>query len=70
VNGLRRELQKTSSRGRLSRAVVDTLKRVLKDQTVDYLFTHTGQTPIVVPIINVVGGGMTTILSKPIADIC
>ncbi|MDN5275281.1 MAG: hypothetical protein JWP06_1182 [Candidatus Saccharibacteria bacterium] len=70
INGLRRELQKASPRGRLSRAVVDTLKRVLKDQTIDYLFVRTGQTPIVIPIINVVGGGKTTILSKPIADIC
>ncbi|MHB1864932.1 MAG: ribonuclease J [Candidatus Saccharimonadales bacterium] len=54
MNGLREELKRAVGQ-RFKRIDIDRFKAELKDHVTHYLFEHTGGSPIVIPVINVVG---------------
>ena len=59
MNGLRVELKRAVQQ-RFKRVDLDRFKAELKDHVTHYLFEHTGRSPIVIPVINIVsatGGG-------------
>lgn len=71
LDTLRQEIRKTTVHGPLSRAGIDTLKSRLKVMTSEYIYQQTGLTPIVIPVVNLVGvRGRTNVTSKPTMDAC
>ncbi|HSX32970.1 MAG TPA: ribonuclease J [Candidatus Saccharimonadales bacterium] len=56
MNGLRNELRRAVGQ-RYKRVDLDRFKAELKDHITHYLFEHTQRTPIVIPVVNVIGGG-------------
>jgi len=56
MNGLRVELKRAVQQ-RFKRIDLDRFKAELKDHVTHYLFEHTQRSPIVIPVINIVGGG-------------
>jgi ribonuclease J len=56
MNGLRDELKRAVSQ-RYKRIDIDRFKAELKDHVTHYLFEHTGRSPIVIPVVNIIGGG-------------
>jgi hypothetical protein len=55
MNGLRTELKRAVQQ-RFKRIDLDRFKAELKDHVTHYLFEHTGRSPIVIPVVNVIGG--------------
>ncbi|HEX3568613.1 MAG TPA: ribonuclease J [Candidatus Saccharimonadales bacterium] len=55
MNGLRQELRRAVGQ-RFKRIDLDRFKAELKDHVTHYLFEQTGRSPIVIPVVNVVGG--------------
>ncbi len=55
MNGLRTELKRAVQQ-RFKRVDLDRFKAELKDHVTHYLFEHTGRSPIVIPVVNVIGG--------------
>lgn len=72
MNELRINLKKyvsTSGKPR-SRAAIDLMKLGVQELTQDYMFDKVSATPIVIPVINIVGHhGVTNVLPKPVADV-
>lgn len=56
MNGLRNELRRAVQQ-RFKRVDIDRFKVELKDHVTHYLFEQTQRSPIVIPVINVIGGG-------------
>jgi ribonuclease J len=56
MNGLRIELKRAVQQ-RFKRVDLDRFKVELKDHVTHYLFEHTGRSPIVIPVVNIVSGG-------------
>ncbi len=56
MNGLRIELKRAVQQ-RFKRVDLDRFKAELKDHVTHYLFEHTQRSPIVIPVVNIVGGG-------------
>jgi len=56
MNGLRNELRRAVQQ-RFKRVDLDRFKAELKDHVTHYLFEQTQRSPIVIPVINVIGGG-------------
>jgi ribonuclease J len=56
MNGLRDELKRAVNQ-RYKRIDIDRFKAELKDHVTHYLFEHTGRSPIVIPVVNIIGGG-------------
>jgi ribonuclease J len=56
MNGLRTELKRAVQQ-RFKRVDLDRFKAELKDHVTHYLFEHTGRSPIVIPVVNVISGG-------------
>lgn len=56
MNGLRTELKRAVQQ-RFKRIDLDRFKAELKDHVTHYLFEHTQRSPIVIPVVNIVGGG-------------
>jgi len=56
INGLRTELRRAVQQ-RYKRIDLDRFKTELKDHVVHYLYQHTQRSPIVIPVVNVIGGG-------------
>ena len=56
MNGLRQELRRAASQ-RFKRVDLDRFKIELKDHITHYLFEQTQRSPIVIPVVNVIGGG-------------
>lgn len=54
MNGLRTEVRRAVQQ-RFKRIDLDRFKAEMKDHITHYLFEHTGRSPIVIPVINVVG---------------
>ena len=54
MNGLRQELRRAVSQ-RFKRIDLDRFKAELKEHITHYLFEQTGRSPIVIPVVNVVG---------------
>ncbi|HSX30259.1 MAG TPA: ribonuclease J [Candidatus Saccharimonadales bacterium] len=55
MNGLRAELRRAVGQ-RFKRVDLDRFKIELKDHITHYLFEQTGRSPIVIPVVNVIGG--------------
>jgi ribonuclease J len=55
MNGLRGEVRRAVSQ-RFKRIDLDRFKVELKDHMTHYLFEQTGRSPIVIPVVNVIGG--------------
>ena len=55
MNGLRQELRRAVQQ-RFKRVDLDRFKAELKDHVTHYLFEHTQRSPIVIPVVNVIGG--------------
>ncbi|HSW77172.1 MAG TPA: ribonuclease J [Candidatus Chromulinivoraceae bacterium] len=70
MDGLRQKVCRLPVAKRMSRAGIDQLKDALKDMTAAYLFEQTGQTPIVIPVVNVAGLHRDNIIARPAADMC
>jgi ribonuclease J len=62
MNSLRQELRRAVVQ-RFKRIDLDRFKLELKDHLTHYLFDNTQQSPIVIPVVNVIGGkaGATTV---------
>lgn len=56
MNGLRTELKRAVGQ-RFKRVDLDRFKAELKDHITHYLFEHTGRSPIVIPVVNVLSQG-------------
>ncbi len=56
MNGFRAELRRAVSQ-RFKRVDLDRFKQELKDHITHYLFEQTNRSPIVIPVVNIVGGG-------------
>lgn len=56
MNGLRTELKRATTQ-RFKRVDLDRFKSELKDHVTHYLYEMTQNSPIVIPVVNVVGGG-------------
>lgn len=56
LNGLRTEVRRAVAQ-RFKRVDLDRFKAELKDHVTHYLFEHTGRSPIVIPVVNVVSQG-------------
>ena len=72
MNDLRTNLKKyISSSGKpRSRATIDLMKAGVQELTQNYMFDKISATPIVIPVINVVGRhGETNVLPIPVADV-
>jgi ribonuclease J len=55
MNGLRDHLKKMTAE-RYGRSTLDEFKYELKDFVTHYLYEHTQRSPIVIPVVNVIGG--------------
>lgn len=55
MTGLRTELKRAVQQ-RFKRVDLDRFKAELKDHVTHYLFEHTQRSPIVIPVVNVIGG--------------
>lgn len=55
MNGLRQELRRAVQQ-RFKRVDLDRFKAELKDHVTHYLFEYTQRSPIVIPVVNVIGG--------------
>jgi ribonuclease J len=55
MNGLRQELRRAVGQ-RFKRIELDRFKTELKDHVTHYLYEHTQRSPIVIPVVNVIGG--------------
>jgi ribonuclease J len=56
MNNLRQELRRAVQQ-RFKRIDLDRFKAELKDHITHFLFEQTQRSPIVIPVVNVVGGG-------------
>jgi ribonuclease J len=56
MNGVRAELRRAAMQ-RFKRVELDRFKAELKDHITHYMFEHTQRSPIVIPVVNVVGPG-------------
>jgi ribonuclease J len=55
MNGLRAELKRAVGQ-RFKRVDLDRFKAEIKDHVTHYLFEHTQRSPIIIPVVNVIGG--------------
>jgi len=55
INGLRTELRRAAQQ-RYKRIDLDRFKTELKEHVMHYLYQHTNRSPIVIPVVNVIGG--------------
>ena len=55
INGLRTEVRRAVQQ-RFKRIDLDRFKAELKDHVTHYLFEQTGRSPIVIPVVNIIGG--------------
>ncbi|MCA9309440.1 ribonuclease J [Candidatus Saccharibacteria bacterium] len=68
MDGLRAELKRAAAQ-RFSRVDLDRFKQELKDHISHYLYEHTRRSPVLIPVVNVIGGnGRGTARPKPEAD--
>lgn len=67
INGLRTEVRRAVQQ-RFKRIDLDRFKAELKDHVTHYLFEQTGRSPIVIPVVNIVGGKSEGQPAKPKTD--
>jgi ribonuclease J len=56
MNGLRDALRQLTSQ-KFARTSIEEFKSDIKDFTTHYLYEHTQRSPIVIPVVNIIGGG-------------
>lgn len=66
MNGLRAEIRRASQQ-RFKRVDLDRFKAELKDHITHYLYEKTQRSPIVIPVVNVIGGGSKSNNNTPTA---
>ena len=64
MNGFRNELRRAVAQ-RFKRVDLDRFKVELKEHITHYLFEQTQRSPIVIPVVNVVGGGREQGQNRP-----
>lgn len=72
INGLRMAIrQLAQNRTKLnSRALIDVLKNDIRSTAVDYMYTNTAATPMILPVVNVIGPrGTSNQQMRPVADV-
>ena len=68
MDGLRNELKRAAQQ-RFTRVDLDRFKQELKDHISHYLYEHTRRSPVLIPVVNVIGGGgQSNQKPKPQAD--
>lgn len=68
MDGLRAELKRAANQ-RFSRVDLDRFKQELKDHIGHYLYEHTKRSPVLIPVVNIVGmNGQTNVRPKPVQD--
>lgn len=68
MDGLRAELKRAAAQ-RFTRVDLDRFKVELKDHISHYLYEHTKRSPILIPVVNVIGGnGQSNVRPKPQPD--
>lgn len=68
MDGLRAELKRAAAQ-RFMRVDLDRFKQELKDHIGHYLYEHTKRSPVLIPVVNVIGGnGQSNVRPKPQAD--
>lgn len=68
MDGLRSELKRAASQ-RFTRVDLDRFKVELKDHVSHYLYEHTRRSPVLIPVVNVIGAnGQSSFRSKPAPD--
>lgn len=68
MDGLRAELKRAAAQ-RFTRVDLDRFKVELKDHIGHYLYEHTKRSPVLIPVVNVIGAnGKSNIKPKPVAD--
>ena len=68
MDGLRNELKRAASQ-RFTRVDLDRFKQELKDHIGHYLYEHTRRSPVLIPVVNVVGpNGQSSQRPKPAPD--
>lgn len=68
MDGLRAELKRAASQ-RFTRVDLDRFKQELKDHVGHYLYEHTRRSPVLIPVVNVIGAnGQSSVRPKPQAD--
>lgn len=68
MDGLRSELKRAATQ-RFTRVDLDRFKQELKDHISHYLYEHTKRSPVLIPVVNVVGtNGQSSFRPKPVAD--
>lgn len=68
MDGLRAELKRATAQ-RFSRVDLDRFKQELKDHISHYLYEHTKRSPVLIPVVNVIGSnGQSNVRPKPTPD--
>jgi len=68
MDGLRAELKRAAAQ-RFNRVDLDRFKVELKDHISHYLYEHTKRSPVLIPVVNVIGlNGRSNVKPKPMAD--
>lgn len=68
MDGLRNELKRAASQ-RFTRVDLDRFKQELKDHISHYLYEHTRRSPVLIPVVNVIGSnGQSNQKPKPQTD--
>ncbi len=68
MDGLRAELKRAAAQ-RFTRVDLDRFKVELKDHVSHYLYEHTRRSPVLIPVVNVIGAnGQSSFRPKPIPD--
>lgn len=68
MDGLRSELKRAAAQ-RFTRVDLDRFKQELKDHISHYLYEHTRRSPVLIPVVNVIGSnGQTNVRPRPESD--
>jgi len=71
MDRLRQDIRKLAATRRISRSSLDLFKHDLKTMVSNTVFGATQQTPLVIPVVNIVGrGGKTNVVARPVAEVC
>lgn len=68
MDGLRNELKRAATQ-RFTRVDLDRFKQELKDHISHYLYEHTRRSPVLIPVVNVIGAnGQSNVKPRPSVD--
>lgn len=68
MDGLRAELKRAATQ-RFARVDLDRFKQELKDHISHYLYEHTRRSPVLIPVVNIIGAnGQSNVKPRPVSD--